>query len=121
MDGSNTGRLLNAIRLTWIIFICVAAAHLYIQHRMMQGLISDLIEVNTVAHAALMTAESRASKAEILADIAVLKVKVQTIHDIVVKQPGTKVSIQAAPTQADAAVTPHVAGSSSGGRRGKRK
>lgn len=87
----------------------------------MQGLISDLIEVNTVAHAELMTAESRASKTEILADIAVLKSKVQTIHDIVVKQPGTQVSIQAAPAQADVAVMPHVAGSSSGGRRGKRK
>lgn len=119
MIGSDTRRLLQAIKLTWIIFIGVAGVHLYVQHRMLEKLISNLLEVNAINHAALMTAESRASKAEILADIAVLKERVQTIHDIVA--PGKRVPLTTAPTQADAVVTPKEAGRDRGGRGGKQR
>lgn len=119
MIDSDTRRLLQAIRLTWIIFIGIAGVHLYVQHRMLEGLISNLLEVNALNHAALMTAESRASKAEILADIAILKSKVQTIHDIV--SPNRQGLHTTTSTQADVAVMPYEAGRDRGGRRGKQR
>lgn len=118
MSNLDTRALLVSVRLTWIIFIGIALLHLYVQHYFLRTFISDLMENTAVSHAALITAEEKAAKAEILADIAILRAKVQTIHDIVVSP--TK-SITTAPTQAGAVATPTKAGrKSGGGRRGKR-
>jgi hypothetical protein len=114
MPHSTTGGLLRAIRVTWILFVVIAGLHLYIQHRMLKGFIADLLGMTAMNHAQLITAEARASKAEILAEVEVLKRQVDTIHEIVLSN-----KTAAASTQADGARAGKSSGGIRGGRRGK--